>query len=49
MQDKQYQELKDMFGKDYADAARKAVHSGDIRDFMRIRRSKGLLCQVKDI
>ena len=43
MTDRHYNELLEMFDREYADAAREAVHSGDIRDFMRLRRSKGML------
>ena len=43
MTDAQYTELVEMHGKEYADAAREAVHSGDNKKFMELRASKGLL------
>ena len=46
MTDRHYNELLEMFGKERADAARKAVNTGNIKDlkaYMDLRRSKGLL------
>ena len=42
MTDRHYNELLEMFGKERADAARKAVNTGnikDLKDYMDLRRS----------